>query len=122
MPDVYDAVTRSATMRAVRSKDTKPEMRVRRTLHRMGFRYRLHRRDLPGSPDIVLPKYKTALFIHGCFWHSHPGCSRAVRPTSNAQYWNHKLDRNVSRDNESATVLAQSGWLVATIWECGDDS
>ena len=118
MPDVYDAATRSAVMRAVRGKDTKPEMRVRRTLHRMGFRYRLHRRDLPGRPDIVLPKHKTVIFIHGCFWHGHAGCSRADRPASNTAYWTRKLDRTIARDAANVAALHKAGWRVVTAWEC----
>ena len=105
-------------MRRVRSEDTKPEMQVRRILHRRGFRYRLHRRDLPGSPDIVLPKHKTVLFVHGCFWHSHPGCPCAARPATNTAYWTRKLDRNIARDTAAFVALEHAGWRVLTLWEC----
>lgn len=87
MPDVYDKQTRSRVMRSVKSRDTKPELRVRRALHAMGYRFRLHRGDLPGKPDITLPRHRTVIFVHGCFWHQHGGCKRAERPTSNTAYW-----------------------------------
>lgn len=114
---------RSEVMRQVRGKDTKPEIRVRRLLHRLGFRFRLHRDNLPGKPDIVLPKWRAVIFVHGCFWHQHPGCSRAARPTSNVEFWNKKLDRNVRRDAENIRQLEEAGWRVFVVWECliGDD-
>ena len=96
--DVYTPQQRSRVMAAVRSTDTEPERRVRRLLHRLGYRFRLHRPDLPGRPDIVLPKWRAVLFVHGCFWHQHPNCPRAARPTSNVDFWNRKLDRNFRRD------------------------
>jgi DNA mismatch endonuclease (patch repair protein) len=116
--DVYTPQERSRVMAAVRSTDTEPELRVRRLLHRLGYRFRLHRRDLPGRPDIVLPKWRAVLFVHGCFWHQHPGCPRAARPTSNVEFWNRKLDRNVRRDQENRRALEEAGWCVLTIWEC----
>lgn len=116
--DVYDAEKRSAVMRAVKSKNTTPELLVRRLLHRAGYRYRLHRNDLPGKPDIVFPGKRAAIFIHGCFWHQHPGCRHADRPSSNNSYWNKKLNRNVERDKAHIAALKESGWKVLTIWEC----
>lgn len=105
-------------MRKVRRENTVPEMIVRRVLHRMGYRFRLHRRDLPGRPDIVLPKHKAVVFVHGCFWHGHPGCRRATRPTSNVEFWTHKLDRNTERDRKAIAALEEMGWRVLVLWEC----
>jgi DNA mismatch endonuclease (patch repair protein) len=105
-------------MSRVRSKDTKPELAVRKALHAAGFRYRLHRTDLPGRPDIVMPKFRTAVFVHGCFWHGHD-CSRGRRPESNVGFWSAKLDRNAQRDANARLRLEQAGWNVVTIWECG---
>jgi len=118
MPDQFDTATRSMVMRKVRRENTAPEMIVRRALHRMGYRFRLHRRDLPGRPDIVLPKYKAVVFVHGCFWHGHPGCRRAIRPTSNVEFWNDKLDRNIERDRKAVASLEYAGWRVLIVWEC----
>lgn len=91
---------------------------MRRLLHRMGYRFRLHRKDLPGKPDIVLPRHKKAVFVHGCFWHGHPGCRRATRPTDNAEFWAVKLDRNMARDAEALRRMVETGWSVLVIWEC----
>lgn len=118
MPDVFPADTRSRIMSKVRGKDTAPEKAVRSMLHRAGFRFRLHRRDLPGKPDIVLPKYKTVIFVHGCFWHQHTGCPAARRPSSNTDYWDKKLDANVNRDIENKRRLRGLGWQVMVVWEC----
>ena len=118
MPDIYDSRTRSVLMSGIRTRNTKPEMLVRSLLHRMGYRFRLHRRELPGSPDIVLPKHKTVIFVHGCFWHQHEGCRKARRPKSNRHFWDSKLDANVSRDHRNRAALEQLGWRVLTIWEC----
>ena len=105
-------------MRAVRSKDTTPELAVRSLLHSLGYRYRLHRRDLPGCPDIVLPKYRTVIFVHGCFWHGH-SCKRgARRPHTNAEYWHHKIKRNGERDKANQKMLRCVGWNVLVVWEC----
>ena len=105
-------------MSRVRGADTKPEVQVRSFLHRLGYRFRLHRRDLPGRPDIVLPGSQAAIFVHGCFWHQHPGCSKANLPEANREKWAAKLARNVERDRENREALREAGWRVATIWEC----
>lgn len=105
-------------MSGIRSRDTRPEMTVRRYLHAHGFRYRLHARDLPGSPDLVLPKYRVAVFVHGCFWHRHQGCRYTTTPSSNAERWQNKFDTNVERDGRKAAQLREVGWRVITIWEC----
>jgi DNA mismatch endonuclease (patch repair protein) len=104
-------------MAAVRGKDTRPERAVRAALFGAGYRYRLHRRDLAGSPDVVLPRYHTAVFIHGCFWHGH-NCPRGRRPSSNVEFWHAKLDRNLARDRASRAALEAAGWTVAIVWEC----
>ena len=105
-------------MSHIRSKDTKPEKRLRSLLHRLGFRFRLHRKDLPGTPDIVLPKYRTVIFVHGCFWHQHPGCKKATLPRSNVEFWKNKLEKNIERDKEVEKKLIETGWNVIVIWEC----
>ena len=118
MSDVYDAAKRSAVMRRVKGRDTTPELTVRRALTRLGARYRLHRKDLPGSPDVVMPGRRLALFVHGCFWHGHD-CARGARvPKQNRDYWVAKVDRNRARDAASREALAGLGWRVETIWEC----
>ena len=111
-------LTRSEVMSRVRSKDTTPEIAVRRALHAAGLRFRLHRRDLPGRPDIVLPGRRTVVFVHGCFWHSHAGCKRARTPATRLDYWLPKLRRNVERDQASEAALKAAGWRVLVIWEC----
>jgi len=116
--DRVSAETRSSIMRRVRSKNTGPELTVRRMLHRHGFRFRLHRSDLPGKPDIVLPKWKAVILVHGCFWHQHPGCPRATRPEANRTFWERKLNRNVERDRRNEALLFQRGWRVLKLWEC----
>ncbi len=107
-------------MAAIRSKDMKPELVVRNTAHSLGFRFRLHRRDLPGKPDLVFPKYKAVIFVHGCFWHQHtePRCLDGKQPKSNSAYWGPKLARNVERDAKNRASLEQQGWRVLVIWEC----
>jgi DNA mismatch endonuclease (patch repair protein) len=105
-------------MARIRSKDTGPEMLVRRTAHRLGFRFRLHRRDLPGAPDLVFPGRRTVIFVHGCFWHQHAGCRRSNVPKTREDYWLPKLARNAARDREKTTELERLGWRVAIIWEC----
>lgn len=109
---------RSKNMAAVRGKNTSPELRVRRMLHSMGYRYRLHRKDLPGKPDIVLPKYRLCIFVHGCFWHQHPGCKRATIPETRREFWQEKFCKNKKRDELSLRELGKLGWQVCTIWEC----
>jgi DNA mismatch endonuclease (patch repair protein) len=109
---------RSSLMAKVRSGDTQPEHRVRRVAHALGLRFRLHRRDLPGKPDIVFPKYRVAIFVHGCFWHRHPGCKRASMPQSRIEFWRNKLKRNVQRDLVAVAALEASGWRTEVIWEC----
>jgi DNA mismatch endonuclease (patch repair protein) len=105
-------------MSKVKQRHTNPELAVRSLLHRLGYRFRLHRKDLPGSPDIVLPKYKTAIFVHGCFWHQHSGCKKAGRPSSNTDYWNNKLDENIKRDAKKESELKELGWNFFTVWQC----
>lgn len=119
MIDIVDKATRSRIMAQVKSKNTKPEIIVRRFLHRLGYRFRLHRGDLPGSPDIVLPKYKIVVFVHGCFWHKHASCYYATAPATRADFWEKKLNHNVIRDAQQIRKLNESGWRVMIIWECG---
>lgn len=109
---------RSRIMGLVKGTDTGPEITVRKILHADGFRFRLHADHLPGKPDIVLPKWRSVIRVHGCFWHQHSGCPRAARPTSNVAFWNRKLDRNVQRDKENRRELIRLGWRVVTLWEC----
>lgn len=105
-------------MRAVRSKDTAPELLIRRLAHRLGYRFRLHRRDLPGHPDLVFPGRRAVVFVHGCFWHGHD-CARGARaPKTNADYWSAKIGRNVARDEAAVAALESSGWRVLVLWEC----
>ncbi len=118
MTDIFTKEKRSWIMGQVRGWDTKPELFVRSIVHRMGFRFRLHRRELPGNPDLVLPKHKKAIFIHGCFWHGHKGCSRSNRPATNKAFWKKKLDRNIQRDNNNVRKLRRLGWKPLVIWEC----
>jgi DNA mismatch endonuclease, patch repair protein len=111
---------RSRIMRAIKSRNTSPELAVRRLLHAKGHRFRLHRRDLPGKPDIVLPKHKAVIFVHGCFWHQHPdpGCRNAQVPRSNTAYWSPKLARTIERDRSAILDLQALGWRVLVVWEC----
>lgn len=124
MPGVKEAADnltpeqRKKTMSRIRSRDTKPEMLVRSYLHGKGYRYRLHRRDLPGCPDLVFAQYRVVVFVHGCFWHQHPGCPRAVMPKTRQEYWRPKLQRNVQRWNENMKKLERLGWKVLVVWEC----
>lgn len=118
MADTVSVEARRAVMSRVRSRDTIPELVVRRALHQAGFRYRLHCKDLPGSPDIVLPKYHTVVQVHGCFWHGH-SCKRGNRiPKTNTEYWQAKIQRNRDRDDSTRQALSQTGWRVVIIWEC----
>ena len=116
--DVFSPEKRSAIMRAVKSKDTKPELRLRKALHALGFRYRLNVKDLPGKPDLVFPKHGAVLFVHGCFWHGH-GCKRGRRqPKTNAAYWREKIAKNKARDSNNLDALNALGWRVLIVWEC----
>ena len=105
-------------MSRVSGKNTKPELVVRSLLHKMGYRFRLHRKDLPGKPDIILPKYKKIIFVHGCFWHGHMDCPRAKRPTTNKKFWDEKLDKNMARDKATINNLKRLGWDVLIVWTC----
>lgn len=105
-------------MAAVKGRDTKPEILIRKLLFSLGYRFRLQRKDLPGRPDIVLPRYKTAIFVNGCFWHQHEGCKASRIPASNTEYWSAKLSRNVERDKKNQALLREMGWNVLVIWEC----
>jgi len=116
--DIVDSATRSRMMSGIRGRDTRPEMTVRKFLHARGYRFRLHRKDLPGRPDIVLPRFRTCIFIHGCFWHHHEGCRFAVLPKTRADFWAQKLRGNVERDRRAQEELARTGWRVLIIWEC----
>jgi DNA mismatch endonuclease (patch repair protein) len=118
MSDVVDSRTRSRMMGAVRSRDTAPELRVRKYLHGCGLRYRVHVGNLPGCPDLVFPRYKVIVFVHGCFWHQHSGCRKASLPTANREFWTQKLEGNVRRDAAIISNLEQAGWRVLVIWEC----
>lgn len=118
MADVFLPAVRSAIMARIKGKNTTPEMRVRRLLHAMGFRYSLHRAKLPGKPDIVLTRHHKVIFIHGCFWHCHTGCPRAAMPTSNVQFWHRKLTGNKNRDQRVRRELRKNGWKVLVIWQC----
>ena len=105
-------------MASVASKNTKPEKVVRSLLHSRGYRFRIHKKDLPGKPDIVLSKYKTVIFVHGCFWHQHNGCQRSARPSTHTEFWDKKLDENIKRDRKNLTALENAGWSVRVVWEC----
>jgi DNA mismatch endonuclease (patch repair protein) len=118
MPDIVSPETRSRMMSGIRGRNTRPEMIVRRFLHAQGFRYRLHASDLPGRPDIVLPRRRAVVFVHGCFWHQHLGCRFAYRPKSHEQFWESKLEANVARDARDQRRLKELGWDVCVVWEC----
>ena len=118
MTDVFSRQRRSWVMGRIRSKNTTPEVAVRRIIHGKGFRFRLHQRSLPGTPDIVLPRLHSIVFVNGCFWHMHPGCKRATFPKSNVAFWRLKLRRNVQKQKEDILALRRSGWKVHVIWEC----
>lgn len=118
MTDVHSKETRSYNMSRIKGKDTKPEMLVRKFLFSQGFRYRLHDKKLPGKPDVVLAKYKTVLFIHGCFWHGHEGCKYYVVPKTRTDWWLDKIGKNIANDKKAITALQEAGWKVIVIWEC----
>ena len=109
---------RSRNMSAIKSKNTKPEIKVRKVLHSMGYRFRLHSKDLPGSPDIVLPKYKTVIFVHGCFWHRHENCKYASTPKTRQEFWETKFRENINRDKINQENLSSKGWKIIIVWEC----
>ena len=118
MADRISPARRSENMRAIRSKNTSPEKRVRSAAHRLGLRFRLHRKDLPGSPDLLFPSRRIALFVHGCFWHRHEGCPGATTPKTNIEYWSRKFRGNIERDRKNRKKLEEDGWKVLVIWEC----
>ena len=118
MVDTISEERRSWNMSRIRGKDTKPELIVRSLLHKMGYRFRIHRKDLPGKPDIVLPKHKTIIFVHGCFWHRHKGCRYAYTPKSRVKFWKDKFAGTVKRDNNHQKQLKEMGWSVHVVWEC----
>ena len=117
MTDRISPAKRSALMSKVRNRNTAPEMTVRRILHRMGYRFRLHSNKLAGHPDIILPRHHKVIFVHGCFWHGHD-CPRGKRPTSNVEFWNRKLDHNIERDRLVFSALIEAGWQVLVVWQC----
>jgi len=118
MPDRFTSQERSRIMSRIKGRDTKPEKFVRSLLHAMGYRFRLHRKDLPGKPDIVLPKHRKVVFVHGCFWHGHSDCCRAERPKANADFWNKKIDANMARDANAQSSLNKLGWDFLVLWQC----
>lgn len=116
--DSCPSAERSALMARIRGKNTRPELVLRSALHRAGYRFRLHRKDLPGTPDIVLPRHRIVIFVHGCFWHRHPGCPRASVPHTRRHFWDKKFKANVARDLQSQKALVDLGWQVLVVWEC----
>lgn len=118
MVDKLSKLERSRNMSAIKSKNTSIELVIRKELHKKGFRYRLHNKDMPGKPDLVLSKYKAVIFVHGCFWHGHEGCKIARTPKSNVDFWVQKITRNQERDKLHINTLVASGWRVLTVWEC----
>jgi DNA mismatch endonuclease (patch repair protein) len=118
MVDFLTPAQRSERMSRIRGRDSQPELALRRVLHRLGLRYRLHAKDLPGKPDLVFPRYKAAVFVHGCFWHRHEGCKIATTPKSNTSFWLEKFEKNVTRDSRVAAQLSALGWQVFVVWEC----
>ena len=118
MADVHTSEQRSYNMSQIKGRNTKPEKTLRSLLHRNGFRFRIHYSKLPGRPDIVLPKYRSVIFVHGCFWHRHPGCKYAYTPKSRTDFWNEKLNGNVERDRKNIYLLKKAGWYPIIVWEC----
>src|SRR6056297_2569954 len=116
--DIVDRQTRSRMMAGIKGKNTKPELALRRALHARGYRYRLHSKNVRGRPDLVLPKHRAVIFVHGCFWHRHEGCRYANTPATRAEFWQAKFDANIARDSAVRGALLAAGWRVATIWEC----
>jgi DNA mismatch endonuclease (patch repair protein) len=118
MTDVFLPEKRSQIMSRIHGYDTKPELMIRSLVHRMGYRFRVHQDKLPGNPDVVLAKHKKVIFVHGCFWHGHKGCPRSKRPTSNMNFWQYKLDKNIERDKRQQNKLKNLGWKYLVIWQC----
>lgn len=118
MVDTLTRERRSWNMSRIKGRNTRPELVLRSLLHSAGFRFRLHAKQLPGRPDIILPRYRTAIFVHGCFWHRHPGCRDATTPSTRREFWQAKFDGNVSRDARNQAALEAAGWTVLTVWEC----
>ncbi|WP_129127079.1 very short patch repair endonuclease [Geomonas oryzae] len=118
MSDVFNKEKRSWIMSRIRGGNTKPEITVRKLLHGMGFRFRLHVKTLPGKPDIVLPRYRKVILVHGCFWHGHQDCPRSKRPATNAEFWNDKITANMERDRRNKSALEDAGWQVLELWTC----
>lgn len=118
MADIFSKAKRSEIMSKISGKETKPEIKVRKYLFAKGFRFRKNDKKLPGKPDIVLPKYKTVIFIHGCFWHHHENCPKSSLPTSNREFWENKINGNVERDKLNQSALVKTDWNVITIWQC----
>lgn len=118
MVDTLTPVERSARMALIRGKDTVPELALRKAIHALGMRYRLHAKDIPGKPDLVFSRFRTALFVHGCFWHRHEGCKVATTPKSNTDFWVEKFRKNIDRDARTIQALESMGWKVIVVWEC----
>jgi DNA mismatch endonuclease (patch repair protein) len=118
LADIFSKKIRSDIMSKIKGKNTEPERVVRSLLHRMGYRFRIHRADLPGKPDIVLSKYKVVIFVHGCFWHHHRDCKYAYEPKTRAEFWKNKFKKNAERDQKIKTELSKMGWRVGVVWEC----
>jgi DNA mismatch endonuclease (patch repair protein) len=118
LADIVDKQTRSRMMAGIRGQDTKPELALRRALHARGFRFRLHAKNVPGRPDLVFPKHRAVVFVHGCFWHRHQSCRYATTPSTRPEFWRAKFESNVARDAAVHTMLLQAAWRVATVWEC----
>lgn len=118
MTDIFTDEKRSSIMRRITGRNTKPEIAVRSIVHRMGFRFRLHRNNLPGSPDLALSRHRKVIFVHGCFWHGHQGCVRSKRPTTNVEFWSNKLEKNSERDSRVRKQLHRLGWKVLIVWQC----
>lgn len=118
MTDIVDKATRSRMMSGIRGTNTRPELALRRSLHALGFRFRLHSRNVPGKPDLILPRYRAAIFVHGCFWHRHSGCRYTTTPSTRPDFWTAKFEANVNRDRVVKDALQQSGYRLAIVWEC----
>jgi len=118
MADVHEPEVRSYNMSRIKGKNTKPEILLRKLLFKHGFRFRIHVKNLPGKPDIVLPKYKTVIFVHGCFWHGHEGCKYFVMPKTRTEFWSKKIHANIQRDQMAESLLKEKGWRIVKVWEC----